>query len=122
MQVVNCSVRLGSNLNSVVRKYNVTVAEIVVLRTIHGADSVVSIQRVLQDKRAKLEEVERLSAIYGPVVRKAVFPGANPTLPVTLEDIGIDPADCAAPPAEPKRTAPQKANAAGGKAAESAPG
>lgn len=120
MQVVNCSVRLGSNLNSVVRKHGVTVAEIMVLRAIHGADSVTAVQPVLQDKRSRADEMDRLNSIYNPATVRGVFPGAAPNLPVTLEDVGISRADCMGAPAAPKLTTQQKANAAGGKKAEDA--
>lgn len=115
MQVVNCSVRLGSNLNSVVRKTGVTVAEILVLRAIHGADSVVDIQRVMQDKRSRSDEMDRLLSLYSASVVKGVFPGANPSLPADLSDVGIDPATCAQAVIVDRRTNAQKANAAGGK-------
>lgn len=99
MQVVNCSVRLSGNLNSVVRKTDVTVAEIVVLRALHGADSVVSVAPTIQDKRSTADEMFRLRGIYSEKVISHAFPGANPNLPVTLADVGIE-AVSALPPAE----------------------
>ena len=96
MQVVNCSVRLGSNLNSVVRKIGVTIPEILVLRAIHGSDSVVDFEAVrFGGNVTNTAEMDRLCALYNPNLVRSVFPGASPSLPRALADIGITLAEVA---------------------------
>lgn len=99
MELVDCTVRLGGSLQHTVRKHNITVPEIVVLKAIHGDDAVV--EMVLLDKIAKRSnaaELARLSQVYEPMGEKDVnkgllrslFPGHAPALPRTLSEIGID--------------------------------
>jgi len=91
MQVCNCTVRLGGSMLNTVPKKNVTVAEIVVLRAIHGGeDTVVNIQPIKNDKRPHAEELQRLIDRYGAKVVTNMFPGAHPKLPVDLVDIGVN--------------------------------
>jgi len=89
MQLCNVSVNLAGSLLNRVPKRGVTVAEIVVLRAVHGgSDAVTNIQPVGMDKRPHAEELERLSRKYGKIVAK-LFPGAHPQLPSNLADIGV---------------------------------
>jgi hypothetical protein len=92
MQIVNCSVHLSGDLRNTVHKRGVTVAEIVVLRNIHGGDAVTSIQPVKNDRRSHALELDRLRSIYNrrDQVVDQLFPGANPKLPTNLKDIGVD--------------------------------
>lgn len=97
MQLVTCSVALGGDLNNV-RVFGpsapVTVAEVVMLRTLHGHDAVTDIRPAKTVKRTNGQELERLRAKYDrnhqgedlPPVQR-VFPGARPVLPKTLEEI-----------------------------------
>jgi hypothetical protein len=97
MQLYDVSVRIGGNLNSVVPKQDVTAAEILVLRRLHGDDAVIDIRPTNMDKRSHGAEWARLVDIYGrngsssvdgaSVVLESIFPGAVKTLPVKLDDI-----------------------------------
>lgn len=95
MQICNCLVRLGGDARHTVEKRAISVSEIAVLEAIHGSGSVEDIQPVENDKRSHKDELEDLARRYAPkatsdrgnVVRQ-LFPGMNPTLPVTLEEIG----------------------------------
>ena len=101
MQICDCDVLLAGSRNHVVRKNRVSVAEIEVLRAMHGDDAVLNIQPRETKKIASRDELERLRRRYrrqlntaGTEGRKsvvdAVYPGNNPTLPTTLADIGVE--------------------------------
>lgn len=104
MQLCDVEVRLAGNMLHVVPKQGVTVAEICILREIHGADAVVNIRPTKMDKRNHAEEFGRLQTLYGGASlatpqedgpRKinvaALFPGVIKKLPVSLEEAGISP-------------------------------
>jgi hypothetical protein len=112
MQRANCMVRLNGDLNNVVPKSGVTPAEILILRHIHGQESVVDIRPTEFDERVRNErELERLARAYDQgssfvakpgdqhkSVIETLFPGAMKKLPLTLEEIGIDSGAAAAAP------------------------
>lgn len=90
MQFVNCAVRLGGNLNNVVPRQNVSVPEVVILRAIHGEDAVVNFTFAKEENTSPRAEIDRLEALYKPATVRGVFPGANPRLPTSYRDIGIE--------------------------------
>jgi len=100
MQIATAHVRHKGSLNSVVRKRNLTPAEVVVLQRIHSPDAVVDV--VLQSGQSDNDnttEIDRLRATYGTTKDGAktleeLFPGHAPKLPTSFKEIGID----AAPP------------------------
>src|SRR3546814_6298215 len=57
MQRVDCQVRLSGKLTHTVGKKNISVAEIVALRAIHGADAVVDVQPKANDKTPHAAEM-----------------------------------------------------------------
>jgi hypothetical protein len=97
----------GSHSHQVVKK-GLTAAEILVLRAIHGQDSVRDIKPMMaggnavhatiwtmdddgNDIEAKLTRntlLGSLRRVYGDQIVAAVFPGINPVLPVELAEIG----------------------------------
>jgi len=97
MQLSDIDLRLGGAVTSVVPKQDVTPAEILILREIHGADSVVNIRPTRMDKRSHAQEWDRLVSRYGGngasspsgagVVLDRLFPGAIKRLPVHLAEI-----------------------------------
>jgi hypothetical protein len=100
MQLCNCEIRLNDSAGHTVPKANVTPAEILVLRAIHGDSAVVNITPTKMDKRGNTEEWDRLQMEYGRspdglmdagngALLTQLFPGAMPKLPVTLKDIGM---------------------------------
>jgi len=100
MQICECEVRLGASVQHTVLKSEVTPAEILILQAIHGQDAVVGIKPKKMDKRPNADELERLHNLYGREtegIRDAgngnliakLFPGINPSLPVSLKDIGM---------------------------------
>ncbi len=88
MQRANVTLRLSGDLLNTIRKTNVSPAEIVVLRFIHGGpDSVVDIQPTIMDKMPHQQERARLVEIYGGDVIERIFPGQFAKLPVSLRDV-----------------------------------
>lgn len=103
MQKAMCEVKLGdvnSDSGVVISKGPVTPAEVVVLRAIHGHDSVSNLRLIPRqtiDKTPHADELARLRGFYtmrqaddGPSVVDACFPGAFPRLPITFAEAGID--------------------------------
>ena len=98
MQHCSCFVYLSGDQYHGVRKPDVTVAEIVMLRAIHGDDAVTAIQPTFMAKTKQGAELERLRNLYtssnvtkdGRPLIDDVFPGRNPKLPVNLADIDIE--------------------------------
>ena len=71
MQTYECVVRLGGSLHNEVRKSDVTAAEIIVLRALHGgADTVVHIKPTGRIIREDFDERDRLQAVYGSALAK----------------------------------------------------
>lgn len=101
MQIVTCNVHIGGDRNYVVPKTGVTVAEVEILRVLHGEDAVTDIMPTKQDSRKHKDELDRLRQRYkrklpGPDTKgtknivDVVYPGPRPNLPATLKDIGVD--------------------------------
>ncbi|MBL4766289.1 MAG: hypothetical protein JKY94_00950 [Rhodobacteraceae bacterium] len=90
MQTAKCTIRLnGDVLNTVVDK-EITSAEFLVLREIHGADAIVDFSGPTgNDKRSHAVELDRLRRIYKAKRIESTFPGVSPTLPATFKDAGI---------------------------------
>src|SRR3546814_6492979 len=86
--LVDCQVRLSGKLTHTVGKKNISVAEIVALRAIHGADAVVDVQPKANDKTPHAAEMDHLRKTYGDKVILALFPGHSPRIPVSLTDVG----------------------------------
>lgn len=100
MQLCNVEVRLGDSAGHTVRKTDVTPAEILVLRAIHGDSAVSDISPTKIAKRQSDEEWHRLQRTYGRApagltdagngkLLEQLFPGAQKNLPTSLKDIGL---------------------------------
>ena len=100
MQLCDVDVCLAGDRNHVVPKRKVSVAEIEVLRAVHGDDAIQNIKPRGQERRSTAEELDRLRRLYrGNVATEAglsrgivdqVFRGPRPSLPTALKDIGLD--------------------------------
>jgi len=95
MQLYRADVKIGRSeigpyKTHVLAKEELTAAEIMVLRFIHGDDSVVNVKRTRMDKRAHAAEWDRLEKLYAsdkgnPAV--SVFgPAGASRLPVDLPE------------------------------------
>jgi hypothetical protein len=120
MQTASCHVRLGGDVQNTVFKQEVTPAEILLLRGIHGQDAVVDIQFTGSDKRPHVEERDRLFRTYGEAktqkgepIFMLIFPSPLTPMPVSFRDIGMD-MDGNEVPEKPKRApkAPEQPPAA----------
>lgn len=97
MQHVKCYVYLGGDRNHSVLLESVSVAEVVVLRALHGDDAVFGITRTEMKKTPIKDELDRLRVKYDPSgitdgglrIVERLFPGSNPkAVPINLSDIG----------------------------------
>ncbi len=93
MELCTCTIRHAGNLGMTIVKgpeQAVTPAEIVILREIHGHDSVVDVAFARNTNRSNAEELHRLRAYYGEKVVERCFPGARPQLPTTLGEASLE--------------------------------
>lgn len=90
MQLYNCVVRHAGNLGMTVHKIDLSAAEIVVLRHLHGADAVVNVSPSRETRLDSRKVRERLVELYGDKAIVECFPGATPRLPATLAEAGIE--------------------------------
>lgn len=100
MQFANVMVRLGGHLGNTVPRYQVSAAEIAVLRAIHGPDSVYDVDPVdasdVDDSRKlkNRDELQRIREAYaGPnstILVNQLFPGISARVPETIDELGLD--------------------------------
>ena len=84
MQLLSAYVSVGGDdLNVVVREYDtaITFPEMLILKALHGPESVRRITDVGDVDRDPDEERARLQSIYGGAVIQMVFPGSHTPLP-----------------------------------------
>ena len=128
MQHCSCVIFLDGDRNSSVHKADVTVAEIALLRAIHGPDAVDGIKPTFMGKEKPAQDLARLRLEYansnvtkeGAPLVDAVYPGRNPSVPTKLADIadsafdeGEDDDDDLPPVEEPPAEEPQARNLGG---------
>jgi len=90
MEIGTCEVRLGGNIKNSVPMINVTPAQVLVLRAVHGtSDCVVKINKVADVNLDDKSEKARLQSIYNPQVVESLFNGYNPVLPQKFEDVEV---------------------------------
>ncbi len=77
----------GDMLNTVTKR--VSAAEVPVIRSIHGADSVVKFSEYEVSDANNAEEIERLERVYGPAVR-LVYTGHSPRLITSFAECGVE--------------------------------
>ena len=94
MQTANCLVHIGGDSGTSVPKYQITAAEIAVLRAIHGPDSITDVEPTDDIERSDRAEIARLHEIYsrpdakdGPV--HTLFPGSAARVYQTLAELEI---------------------------------
>ncbi len=116
MQLFRCRVNHAGNRDMAIDKTDVTPAEIVLLKHVHGEDSVTHVEFTREGKRDQREERKRLAELFGAKIFAKVFPGNLPRMPVTLAEAGLsedgtsepttyDPENEAETPAAPEITA-----------------
>lgn len=99
MEYANCTVRLAGQMTFEVQKVGVTPAEIMVLRALHGQDSVINIVSTgIKKGTAPATERARLLGLYTANGAKEeyvklindMFPGAYPRIPLRIADVMTD--------------------------------
>lgn len=128
MERANALVALGGEMGHTVPRYDLTPAEAVVLMAIHGDDAVheIAIQPEDDDTETptQRDEIARLREKYvatdpntGEPIVSLVFPGRNPDLPKTFEELELpETAYKALQRATPAKAAAEAKAAAGAKA------
>jgi hypothetical protein len=89
MHLYRCRVNHAGNRDMQIHREEVTPAEIVILQTLHGADSISNIEKVREKPVRQEVERKRLADTYGSRVFARLFPGARPMLPLTLAEAGL---------------------------------
>lgn len=85
MRLYHGVVRLAGNVKNEAMKDDMSAAEIILLRSIHGSDSVVGLVRGEEVERDHDEERERLSMIYRPEIVVAALGVDGIPLPEKLD-------------------------------------
>ena len=109
MQIANALLALAGERDNTVPKYDVTPAEVLLLRALHGEDAVTDI--VILDATKNVKSAEERERLYGAYARNtpegrrcpeldALFPGVAARLPETFDDIGLDEVFYARKPSE----------------------
>lgn len=95
MQNYTATVRLRGSAMNEVQKEDVTAAEVIMLKRIHGEDALVNIRPTRMDKRNHKEERARLSEVYGARKVEELFGNEiiGAKLPVKLDGIADIPSD-----------------------------
>lgn len=114
-ETANVEVRMGGDVKNSVVKYRVTAAEIMILRAIHGDDSIVDVMPLDASddvKRSNANERARLRGLYTArdgesldLVIDRVWPGAGAYLPSTIAELELP--DHAFKPVSGQRHAPR---------------
>ena len=88
MHVFNAFIRPGGSMLNEVPKTDLSAAEIVLLRKIHGSDAVINLQWTKSDRRSHASERDRLTGIYGEKAFENTFgAGYDIKLPNELPDV-----------------------------------
>jgi hypothetical protein len=84
MQMLSCAIAVGGDDHSIVRReYDtaVTFPELLILKALHGSESVRDIADAGDVSRDPADERERLRSLYGNAIVMQVFPGEHTALP-----------------------------------------
>jgi hypothetical protein len=96
MEIANVLVALGGDTGNTVPKYEVTAAEVAVLRSIHGDQAVLDIEPTGTVERSNREERSRLKSLYGNArdgsqnsIVEMLYPGAAARVFETFEELEL---------------------------------
>lgn len=94
MQIANALLSLAGDPGNTVPKYGITVAELTVLRVIHGEGAVNEIEPIGEIVRSDREELERLHEMFPrpagtPSPVRATYPGAVARVHHTFAEVDI---------------------------------
>ena len=88
MQIAIVEILLNGDVQHTITR-PITAAEVLIIRQIHGHDSIVNPTEQVSIKRSNADEIARLKAEYGSTVFAVVYPGAAPKLPETFAETGL---------------------------------
>lgn len=112
MKLYECKLRLAGNPLDEVRRYDVTAAEITLLKDIHGADALAEVKESGTVERDADQERDRLEQVYGERRVVKVFgvpkPRIEDEIVSTVEAPELDVDLSAARPARPRRARPDE--------------
>jgi hypothetical protein len=77
----------GDMLNTATKR--ISAAEVPILRSIHGSESITKFSEFEVSEIPQVEEIERLERIYGSSVRQ-IYSGVMPRLITTFSEVGVD--------------------------------
>lgn len=89
MQLYRCQVRHAGKYETVIHKEDVTAADIVILKALHGSDAVTGVEATRKTNVPQAKERDRLIGVYGARVFARIFPGAMPRMPADLSQAGL---------------------------------
>lgn len=89
MQKAAAVIRVGGSLLQTVRKSGITPAELVILRKLHGQDSITQLELERTDFTEQEDERSRLEKRYGELTLQEAFPGHSKELPTLFSDVGV---------------------------------
>lgn len=99
MEIYDCKILVGGSRNNEVRKKSVTAAEVVMLRHLHGEDSIIDVVHVGSSDISMSKVREILALTYGPgdvdttragpAILKEVFGPPGVALPSAVEGVTL---------------------------------
>jgi len=93
MEYYHVDVRISGSNDHIVCKQNVSVAEMEIYRLIHGSDACTNIQYAGSKQGTNLavlrQSLEKKFPRYAEKIKKELFPGAHPRMPLKIQDIGF---------------------------------
>lgn len=96
MQRANILLSLSGDVGNTIPKFNVTAAEIAVLRALHGPESVSDVERVEDSDVSDRDEIARLKDVYGGAldgnanrIIDRVYPGVGAKAVTSIGELGL---------------------------------
>ena len=89
MQLYSCYLNHAGNRDMKIFVNDVTPAEVVLLKHVHGADSVVEVQKTRESPVPNRSLIDKLQSKFGRAIFAQVYPGNMPRMPATLTEAGL---------------------------------
>jgi hypothetical protein len=89
VQLYRCQIKHAGKPYTVIYKEDVTPADIVIMRQIHGTDAVANIEATRESRDSAVKLRQRLKDTYGEKVFARCYPGLTPILPRDLGEAGL---------------------------------
>lgn len=89
MQLYRCQIKHAGKPYTVIHKEDVTPADIVIMRQLHGTDAIANIEPTRESRDSAVKVRQRLKDTYGEKVFARCYPGLTPMLPRDLAEAGL---------------------------------